>query len=94
MLLVGFGFDTLSLMWSIDCLGRPDSQLKSRPHTFCDITLRVSNIQEVVMSDSFETRSPLPYEVQQHYAGGYESQRLFGGSGQIELVRTQELVVR
>ncbi len=46
------------------------------------------------MTDSFETPSPLPPEVLAHYSSGYESQRLLGGASQIELVRTQELVMR
>jgi len=46
------------------------------------------------MTDSFESPSPLPSEVLEHYASGYESQRLLHGSSQIELVRTQELVMR
>lgn len=46
------------------------------------------------MSDSFEALSSFPPEVLEHYASGYESQRLQGGSSQIELVRTQELVMR
>lgn len=46
------------------------------------------------MSDSFEALSSLPPEVLEHYASAYESQRLQGGSSQIELVRTQELMMR
>jgi ubiquinone/menaquinone biosynthesis C-methylase UbiE len=46
------------------------------------------------MADSFETHSDLPLEVLEHYASGYESQRLLGGSSRIELVRTQELILR
>ncbi|GAC1349361.1 MAG: hypothetical protein NVSMB27_21770 [Ktedonobacteraceae bacterium] len=46
------------------------------------------------MSDSFEAPSPLTSEVLEHYASGYEFQRLLQGSGQIELARTQELVMR
>jgi ubiquinone/menaquinone biosynthesis C-methylase UbiE len=46
------------------------------------------------MADSFEAHSSLPTEVLKHYARGYESQRLLGGSSQIELVRTQELILR
>jgi ubiquinone/menaquinone biosynthesis C-methylase UbiE len=50
--------------------------------------------QEVVMSESFESHSSLPPEFFEHYASGYEAQRLQGGSSQIELARTQELVMR
>src|SRR5438270_3661387 len=50
--------------------------------------------QEVVMSDSCESHFSLPPEVLEHYASGYEAQRLFLGASQIELVRTQELVRR
>src|SRR5438270_1787213 len=50
--------------------------------------------QEVVMSDSFESHSSLPPEFFEHYASGYEAQRLQSGSSQIELARTQELVMR
>jgi ubiquinone/menaquinone biosynthesis C-methylase UbiE len=46
------------------------------------------------MADSFEAHSPLPPEALEHYASGYESQRLLGGSSRIELVRTQELIMR
>jgi ubiquinone/menaquinone biosynthesis C-methylase UbiE len=46
------------------------------------------------MADSFEAHSGLPPEVLEHYASGYESQRLLGGSSRIELVRTQELILR
>src|SRR6266550_2049597 len=46
------------------------------------------------MADSLGSHSPLPPEVLEHYASGYESQRLLHGSSQIELVRTQELVMR
>ena len=46
------------------------------------------------MSDSHESSDPLAQEVLQHYASGDEFQRLLGGSGQIELVRTQELLMR
>jgi hypothetical protein len=45
------------------------------------------------MIDSFESSSSLPPEVLEHYASGYESQRLLHGASQIELVRTQELVM-
>jgi ubiquinone/menaquinone biosynthesis C-methylase UbiE len=46
------------------------------------------------MSDSSEAFSFLPPETLEHYASGYEAQRLQGGSSQIELARTQELVMR
>ncbi|MGZ6367159.1 MAG: class I SAM-dependent methyltransferase [Ktedonobacteraceae bacterium] len=46
------------------------------------------------MSDSFESQLSLPPEFFEHYASGYEAQRLQSGSSQIELVRTQELVMR
>ncbi len=46
------------------------------------------------MTDSFEAHSSLPPEVHEHYASGYESQRLLAGASQIELLRTQELIVR
>lgn len=50
--------------------------------------------QEVVMSNSFESQFSLPPEFFEHYASGYEAQRLQRGSSQIELTRTQELVMR
>ena len=50
--------------------------------------------QEVVMSESFESHFSLPPEFFEHYASGYEGQRLQSGSSQIELARTQELVMR
>ncbi len=46
------------------------------------------------MSDSFESHSSLSPEFFEHYASGYEAQRLQNGSSQIELARTQELVMR
>ncbi len=46
------------------------------------------------MGNEFESLSPLPPEVLEHYASGYESERLLHGSSQIELARTQELVMR
>jgi ubiquinone/menaquinone biosynthesis C-methylase UbiE len=46
------------------------------------------------MSDSFESHFSLPPEFFEHYASGYEAQRLQCGSSQIELARTQELVMR
>jgi len=46
------------------------------------------------MSDSLESRFSLPPEFFGHYASGYEAQRLQSDSGQIELARTQELVMR
>jgi ubiquinone/menaquinone biosynthesis C-methylase UbiE len=51
-------------------------------------------MKEVAMADSFESLSPFPAEILGHYASGYEAQRLFQGASQIELVRTQELVMR
>jgi SAM-dependent methyltransferase len=50
--------------------------------------------QEVVLSESFESHSSLPPEFFEHYASGYEAQRLQSGYSQIELARTQELVIR
>jgi ubiquinone/menaquinone biosynthesis C-methylase UbiE len=50
--------------------------------------------QEVVMSNLFESHSSLPPEFFEHYANGYEAQRLQGSTSQIELARTQELVMR
>ena len=46
------------------------------------------------MSDSFESHFSLPPEFFEHYASGYEAQRLQSSSSQIELARTQELVMR
>jgi SAM-dependent methyltransferase len=46
------------------------------------------------MSDLFESHSSLPPEFFEHYASGYEAGRLQGGTSQIELARTQELVMR
>ena len=46
------------------------------------------------MSESFESHSSLPPEFFEHYASGYEAQRFQSGSSQIELARTQELVMR
>jgi SAM-dependent methyltransferase len=37
---------------------------------------------------------PLPREVQAYYARGGETRRLFKGHGQIELARTQEIILR
>jgi ubiquinone/menaquinone biosynthesis C-methylase UbiE len=51
-------------------------------------------MKEHAMADSFGAYSSLPPEVLEHYASGYESQRLLGGSSQIELLRTQELVMQ
>jgi SAM-dependent methyltransferase len=51
-------------------------------------------MKEGAMADSFEAYSSLTPEVLEHYASGYESQRLLGGSSQFELLRTQELVMR
>jgi ubiquinone/menaquinone biosynthesis C-methylase UbiE len=51
-------------------------------------------MKESAMTD-FIRSSLLPSpETLEHYASGYESQRLFGGSSRIELARTQELVMR
>src|SRR5690242_12753324 len=50
--------------------------------------------QEVVMSEAFPSPSSLPPEFFEHYASGYEAQRLQSGASQIELARTQELVMR
>jgi ubiquinone/menaquinone biosynthesis C-methylase UbiE len=47
-----------------------------------------------MMSNSFETPDLLPQEVLTHYASGYEFQRLQSSGGQIELLRTQELIMR
>jgi ubiquinone/menaquinone biosynthesis C-methylase UbiE len=46
------------------------------------------------MSDSSESHFSLPPEFFEHYASGYEAQRLQSGSSQIELARTKELVIR
>jgi ubiquinone/menaquinone biosynthesis C-methylase UbiE len=46
------------------------------------------------MADSFDAPSPVPPEMLEHYASGYESQRLLHGVSQIELARTQELITR
>ena len=46
------------------------------------------------MSDSSESHFSLPPEFFEHYASGYEAQRLQSGSSQIELARTRELVMR
>jgi ubiquinone/menaquinone biosynthesis C-methylase UbiE len=46
------------------------------------------------MADSFDAPSSVPPEMLEHYASGYESQRLLQGSSQIELARTQELITR
>jgi ubiquinone/menaquinone biosynthesis C-methylase UbiE len=46
------------------------------------------------MADLFESSSSIPPEMLEHYASGYESQRLLHGSSQIELARTQELITR
>ncbi len=46
------------------------------------------------MADSFRAPSSVPPEMLEHYASGYESQRLLQGSSQIELARTQELIMR
>jgi len=46
------------------------------------------------VTDSFHSYSSLPPEFFEHYASGYEAQRLQSGSSQIELARTLELVMR
>jgi ubiquinone/menaquinone biosynthesis C-methylase UbiE len=46
------------------------------------------------MSHSSDDYSSLPQEFFEHYASGYEAQRLQSGSSQIELARTQELLTR
>ena len=46
------------------------------------------------MFDSSDTDSSLPPEFFEHYSSGYEAQRLQSGSSLIELVRTQEIVMR
>ena len=46
------------------------------------------------MADSFESLSPFPPEILEHDASGYEAQRSLQGTGQIELVRTRELLMR
>jgi ubiquinone/menaquinone biosynthesis C-methylase UbiE len=51
-------------------------------------------MKEGTMTDSLESASSLAPEVLAHYASGYESGRLLEGASQIELVRTQELVLR
>lgn len=46
------------------------------------------------MADAFDASAPVPPEMLEHYSTGYESQRLFHGSSQIERVRTQEIITR
>lgn len=46
------------------------------------------------MSNSSNDYASLPPEFFEHYASGYEAQRLQNGSNQIEFARTQELVMR
>jgi len=46
------------------------------------------------MFDSSDSDSSLPPEFFEHYSSGYEAQRLQSGSSLIELVRTQEIVMR
>ena len=46
------------------------------------------------MADSFDASSSVPPEMLEHYASGYESQRLLQGASQIEFARTQELITR
>ena len=46
------------------------------------------------MADAFEAPSPVPPEMFEHYSTGYEAQRLLQGASHIELVRTQEIILR
>jgi ubiquinone/menaquinone biosynthesis C-methylase UbiE len=46
------------------------------------------------MSQPLKSASPLPSEALAHYEGGIELPRLARATGQLELVRTQELLVR
>lgn len=46
------------------------------------------------MADAFDASAPVPPEMLAHYSTGYESQRLYHGSSQIELARTQEIITR
>jgi len=58
----------------------------------CRLCKRMSSVAS--MSDSFEAHSFLSPEFFDHYASGYEAGRLQSGTSQIELARTQELVMR
>jgi ubiquinone/menaquinone biosynthesis C-methylase UbiE len=46
------------------------------------------------MSIAFRPESSIPHEILTHYTNSHEAQRLSRGVGQLELVRTQELVKR
>ncbi len=46
------------------------------------------------MADASDASTHVPPEMLEHYSTGYESQRLFHGSSQIELARTQEIITR
>ncbi len=46
------------------------------------------------MADAFDTSSPVPPEIFEHYSTGYEAQRLLQSASHIELVRTQEIILR
>jgi ubiquinone/menaquinone biosynthesis C-methylase UbiE len=46
------------------------------------------------MTNSFDSPSPLPKEIQSYYNRGKEAERLSTGIGPLELARTQELVSR
>ena len=45
------------------------------------------------MADAFDTSSPVPPEMFEHYSTGYEAQRLQEGMSRIELVRSQEIIM-
>ena len=46
------------------------------------------------MADAFDAHSPVPPEMFEHYSTGYEAQRLQQGGSYIELVRSQEIIMR
>ncbi len=46
------------------------------------------------MADAFDASSPVPPEIFEHYSTGYEAQRLQQGGSYIELVRSQEIIMR
>lgn len=46
------------------------------------------------MADAFDASSPVPPEIFEHYSTGYEAQRLQRGASHIELVRSQEIIMR
>ena len=46
------------------------------------------------MADAFDASSPVPPEMFEHYSTGYEAQRLQQGGSHIELVRSQEIIMR